>query len=207
MAEIRPGLPHPPCWSPVATATAAEGASQVERAEARAPIERPFMAAQRPSVSSGAWPRGPVVRVSVKQTYLPKGRAAGGQWGWGWGGEGPQYPGLWQGHQGPHFWLLQPGGRVTGCAHTSPCPPRLPSSHLTSAHLPHLPLWVPASMPALHASPAAWHFCPTFPLLRWGLRWGPLEKCSCSAPPQGVSLGTELSPLSPQQTAQPEASR
>ena len=46
--------------------------------EARAPMKRPFMATQRPSVSSGAWPQGPVVRVSVKQTYLPKGRAAGG---------------------------------------------------------------------------------------------------------------------------------
>lgn len=45
--------------------------------EARAGMKRPFMAVQRPSVSTGAWPRGPVVRVSTKQTYLPKGWAAG----------------------------------------------------------------------------------------------------------------------------------
>lgn len=60
-------------------------------------MKRPFMAAQRPSVSSGAWPQGPVVRVSVKQTYLPKGRVAGvvGL------GESPQCPGPWQGHEAP----------------------------------------------------------------------------------------------------------
>lgn len=58
--------------------------------EARTGMKRPFMAVQRPSVSTGAWPRGPVVRVSTKQTYLLKGRATGAVGL----GESPQCPGL-----------------------------------------------------------------------------------------------------------------
>lgn len=60
-------------------------------------MKRPFMAVQRPSVSTGAWPRGPVVRVSTKQTYLLKGRATGAVGP----GESPQCPGLC--HEAPRL--------------------------------------------------------------------------------------------------------
>lgn len=76
------------------------GQARLSGREARAGMKRPFMAVQRPSVSMGAWPRGPVVRVSAKQTYLPKGRAARGG---GAGGE-PTVPRPVS--QGPHFCFL-----------------------------------------------------------------------------------------------------
>lgn len=65
--------------------------------EARTGMKRPFMAVQRPSVSMGAWPRGPVVRVSTKQTYLLKGRVTGAVGL----GESPQCPGLC--HEAPRL--------------------------------------------------------------------------------------------------------
>ena len=156
--------------------------------EARAPMKRPFMATQRPSVSSGAWPRGPVVRVSVKQTYLPKGRAAGGSGAGAGAGRGsPQCPGLWQGHKAPTSGFSGHIGGVTGCAHTSPCPPTVFYPHIapppafhtypSGSQPPHLPSCQPLCL-ALLAPPS--------PLLRWGLQWGtPRRSAPVPGSPQG----------------------
>ena len=74
--------------------------------EARAGMKRPFMAAQRPSVSSGAWPPGPVVRLSVKQAYLLTGGGAGGE---------PTVPRPVAGSRGPHFsWSSQSARGAAG---------------------------------------------------------------------------------------------
>ena len=160
--------------------------------EARAPMKRPFMAAQRPSVSLGAWPWGPVVRVSVKQTYLPKGRAAGGGRAGGRSGE-PTVPRPVVRSQGPHFWLLwseRQSHRTCSPQSLSPppssiltshlCPPSTPGSHTSTpgSQLSRLPSHQPLS---------AWHFCsPPSPLLRRGLQWGtPRRSAPVPGSPQG----------------------
>ena len=164
--------------------------------EARAPMKRPFMAAQRPSVSLGAWPRGPVVRVSIKQTYLPKGRAAGGGGAGGRSGE-PTVPRPVARSQGPHFWLLwseRQSHRTCSPQSLSPppssiltshlCPPSTPGSHTFYS-------WVPAFMPAF--TPALLCLAlllPSFPPPQKGSAVGnPPEKCSCSRLPTRVGLG------------------
>lgn len=83
--------------------------------EARAGMKRPFMAAQRPSVSLGAWPLGPVVRLSVKQAYLPKGGGAGGE---------PTVPRPVAGSRGAHFSRpLSQHAELPVASHSGPCPP------------------------------------------------------------------------------------
>ena len=133
------------------------------------------------------WARGPVVRVSVKQTYLPKGRAAGGSGAGAGAGRGsPQCPGLWQGQKAPTSGFSGQSGGVTGCAHTSPCPPIFyphvappPAFHTypSGSQPPHLPSHQPLCL-ALLAPPS--------PLLRWGLQWGtPRRSAPVPGSPQG----------------------
>lgn len=52
-ASLPPSLPQP-----VAIATKVEEQARMSGQEARVRMKRLFMAAQRPSVSTGAWPQG-----------------------------------------------------------------------------------------------------------------------------------------------------
>ena len=122
--------------------------------------------------------------MSVKQTYLPKGRAAGGSGAGAGAGRGsPQCPGLWQGQKAPTSGFSGQSGGVTGCAHTSPCPPIFyphvappPAFHTypSGSQPPHLPshqplclallLW-PLDLPFPEACPlplpSAWNILPS----------------------------------------------
>lgn len=163
-------------------------------------MKRPFMAAQRLSVSSGAWPRGPVVRVSVKQTYLPKGRAAGGSGAGAGAGRGsPQCPGLWQGHKAPTSGFSGQSGGVTGCAHTSPCPPTvfhpyvspLPAFHTypSGSQPPRLPSCQPRCLARLsHLPPSSDGACSGEP---------PGEVLLFPAPHKGRFGGQSCLPVTP----------
>lgn len=75
MAAAQAGLPTGRLWPQLLGQGEQAG---LRRREARAGMKRPFMARTKAVCERGAWPRGPVVRESAKQTYLPKGRAAGG---------------------------------------------------------------------------------------------------------------------------------
>ena len=147
-----------------------------------------------------AWPRGPVVRVSVKQTYLPKGRAAGGSGAGAGAGRGsPQCPGLWQGHKAPTSGFSGQSGGVTGCAHTSPCPPTvfhpyvspLPAFHTypSGSQPPRLPSCQPRCLARLsHLPPSSDGACSGEP---------PGEVLLSPAPHKGRFGGQSCLPITP----------
>lgn len=110
---------------------------------------------------AGAWARGPVAGVSAEQTYLPKGRMAGGEPAAPRpGSRGPASPGLLgQGVESPSAAYAGPrsAGLVVG-------PPPLSSMALARSS-PYTP-WLPSSAPSLVPGPLPGS---PAPLLRRGL--------------------------------------